>query len=119
MTRNVLPALTVSIFSSIAWLIALLGLYLARDISRLWFITVHYALDILIFAVLFGAYFKYVGHYTPFTTMAIAMASLFVIELVFWKFVYTGELWFLNFVDWIVPAFLVASTIYFTGTFFE
>ena len=49
--------------------------------------------------------------------MAIAMISLFIIEFVFWNFFYKGELWFFNFVDWVIPAFIVASTIYFTRSF--
>lgn len=111
----VISALTVALFAWVAWLPILAALALIRSLPRVWFVSLHYALDILVFGLVFAAYHKYMGRFSPFGTMAIAMLSLFAIEFVWWRFFYNGELWFLNFVDWIVPAFLVASTIYFTG----
>lgn len=111
--------LTVTIFAFFGWLPILLSLALIRDLPRPLFVLIHYLLDILVFAGVFAAYHRHVGLFSPFATMAIAMLSLFAIEFVYWKFLYSGELWFLNFVDWIVPAFLVASTIYFIGLLFQ
>jgi hypothetical protein len=119
MMQRIVAALTVAVFAFFGWLPILLSLGLIRDLPRLLFVLGHYLLDILVFGGVFAAYYRNVGHFSPFATMAIAMLSLFAIEFIYWKFLYTGELWFLNFVDWIVPAFLVASTIYFVGLLFE
>lgn len=116
---NIVSVLTISIFSFVGWVVALGIFSQIKDFPRIWFILAHYALDILIFGALFFIYYKYFGHFSPFTTMAIAMAILFIIEFVYWKFIYTGELWFLNFWDWILPAFIVASTIYLVGGFLK
>ena len=115
--QTIIAGFTVFIFSVVGWVVALGVLAFAKDWPRFLFVTFHYALNGLLFGVLFGVYFKYVHHFSPFVTMAIAMVSLFLIELVFWRFLYHGPLWFLNFVDWMVPAFIVASTVYFTGIF--
>jgi len=117
--QRIVAALTVAVFAFFGWLPILMALGLLRDLPRLLFVLTHYALDVLVFAGVFAAYYRNVGHFSPFATMAIAMLSLFAIEFIYWRFLYTGELWFLNFVDWIVPAFLVASTIYFVGLLFE
>jgi len=117
--QRILAALTVAVFAFFGWLPILLSLGLLRDLPRLFFVLIHYLLDILVFGGVFAAYYRNVSHFSPFATMAVAMLSLFAIEFVYWKFFYSGELWFLNFVDWIVPAFLVASTIYFVGQLFE
>ena len=113
--QRVTSALAVSVFSLIAWVPILLVLSWIRNLPRPWFVLLHYVLDILLFGVVFAVYYRYFGSFSPFATTAIAMVSLFVIEFVFWGLFYHGELWFLNWVDWIVPAFLVASTVYWVG----
>ena len=113
--QSVLSVLTVGAFSFAGWLVVLACLGAVRSASRPAFILLHYALDVVVFGAAFLAYHKWAHRFSPFTTMAIAMLSLFLIEFVFWRFFYSGELWFLNFVDWIVPAFLVASSVYFAG----
>jgi hypothetical protein len=85
----------------------------AKDWPKIWFVTIHYFLNALVFGAAFYFYYKMFGHYSAFTAMAIAMVSLFIIEFVFFRFFYKGELWFLNFWDWILPAFIVATTVYF------
>src|SRR3989344_1592847 len=115
--QTIISGFTVFIFSFVGWVVALGALAFAKDWPRFLFVALHYALNVLLFGVLFGVYFRYVHHFSPFATMAIAMVSLFWIEFVFWRFLYHGPFWFLNFVDWMVPAFIVVSTVYFTGIF--
>lgn len=115
--RSLSSYLIVFGFTFIAWIISLGVLSAVKDIPRFWFIVVHYAVDILIFGIVFLIYYKNFNVFSNFTVMAIAMISLFIIEFVFWNFFYKGELWFFNFVDWVIPAFIVASTIYFTRSF--
>src|SRR3989344_3299606 len=118
MMQVIISGFTVFIFSFSGWVAALSVLALAKDWPRFLFVAFHYALNVILFGVLFGVYFKYVHHFSPFVAMAIAMASLFIVEFVFWRFFYHGPLWFLNFVDWMVPAFIVARPGYFSGIFF-
>ena len=49
--------------------------------------------------------------------MAIAMVFLFLIEVVVFRYMYSGELWFLNYLDWIIPVFFAASGVYAAGWF--
>lgn len=107
-----LNILYIGIFTFVSWGIILFLLAISKNLGRFYFISLHYLLDVLIFGFFFFIYYKYLVKFTPFSTMAIAMIWLIVLEFIFWKFIYKGDLWFLNWVDWIVPAFLVASTIY-------
>jgi hypothetical protein len=116
--QKALAALTVMFFALLGWLPILFTLSWIRGLPRFWFVLLHYALDVLVFGLVFSLYYKRVGHLSPFATMAVAMLSLFAIELVFWGIFYSGEMWFLNWIDWIVPAFLVASTVYLVGGVF-
>lgn len=112
---NFTRVISIAIASFIPWIITLAGLSAAMGLSRPLFIAIHYFLDIALFAIAFAMYFK--GHpgEDPFTVMAIAMVCLFVFELAFFAFFYDGDYWFLSYVDWIIPAFLIASTIYWIG----
>lgn len=77
------------------------------------FILGHYGISILATATITWALFRIAGTLpNPFQTMILMMGSLFLIELVIFNTVYKGDLSFLNFVDWMVPVFLIATTIY-------
>lgn len=106
---------TIAITSFIPWIITLAALGATASWPRLLFVLIHYTLNVLLFGVAFSLYFR--GHpgVDPFTVTLIAMASLVVYEVIYFGFIYKGELWFLTYVDWILPAFLIASTIYFLG----
>lgn len=94
---------------------SILGAYFvfAANLQRVPFVVLHYLTSFLSSLFFFYLYNRFFGTLNPFTTMIIAMISFFIIELIFFSFVYKEELWFLNFVDWIVPVFIIASTIYF------
>lgn len=112
-----LQILMVSLFSFLGWIITLFIIALLKDIPRIAFVIVHYLINIIIFGSIFALYFKYLNHYSPFMIMAIAMITIFILEFVYFKFIYTSDIWFLNFLDWILPAFILASTIYFIGVY--
>ena len=105
----------IAITAFIPWIIALAGFSAAASLPRSLFITVHYLMDVSLFAIAFIVYFRVHPKSGPFGVMAIAMASLAVFELVYFGYFYEGDLWFLTYIDWIVPAFLIASTIYWIG----
>jgi len=115
--QNIVQILTISIFSLVGWALGLGIFSKLQHLPKVSFIIAHYVIDIVLFGTLFFVYYKYFSHFSPFTTMVIAMITLFVVEFIFWRYFYTGNLWFLNFWDWIVPAFIVTSTIYLVGVF--
>ena len=117
MIQNILATLIIFVFQFFAETAGLYTLSVAKNLPRTTYIIFHYALDILVATIVFGIYFKFVNHFSPFTTVAISMVSLFSLEFIFFKFFYKGDYWFLNFADYIVPAFIYASTIYLVGTF--
>ncbi|NQV89629.1 MAG: hypothetical protein HQ488_04875 [Parcubacteria group bacterium] len=99
----------------IPWLITLAALGPASSLPRFLFLAVYYAISVLLFGVAFANYFK--GHQkeSPFSVMGVAMLSIFFFEIVYFKYLYVGDLWFLTYLDWVVPVFLISSTIYFVG----
>ncbi|MFB6181766.1 MAG: hypothetical protein ABEJ24_02615 [Candidatus Magasanikbacteria bacterium] len=91
----------------------------ASGLPRLAFVLGHYLLIIILFSGVYYFYFNYFGYFSTFATMAIALVSVFVVELIVFNFFYSGELWFLNFADYIVPVFLAAGSVYFVGKNFS
>ncbi|MEX0877810.1 MAG: hypothetical protein WDZ40_03045 [Candidatus Spechtbacterales bacterium] len=109
--------ITIFIITLAGWLSALAIFILAKDLPRVSFVIFHYAVDVLIFGGIFALYFKYSqNHPGAFATMATAMTSLFVFEFVLWKFISPQNAsTYLNFVDWVIPAFIIASLVYMAG----
>ncbi len=110
--------------SFVAWSGLAAYFLLARELgqasgtSRVVFVLLHYLAVVVSFGLVYFVFFRYFSYFNPFTTMAVGILSVFLIELVVFSYFYQGELWFLNFVDYIVPVFLAASTIYFVGKWF-
>lgn len=106
---------SVAITTFIPWLITLAALGASLGLPRPLFILLHYTLNVLLFGVAFSIYYRGHSGVDPFTVTLIAMLSLVLFEVVYLVFIYKGELWFLNYIDWIVPAFLIATTVYGLG----
>ncbi|MDX1608394.1 MAG: hypothetical protein R3251_04250 [Candidatus Spechtbacterales bacterium] len=101
------------------WITALGLFILARGLSRGTFIAFHYLADAILFGAIFFLYFKLSSQpLSSFAVMAAAMASLFIFEFILWRFIAPGQAHlYLNFVDWVIPAFIIASTIYAIGKY--
>lgn len=110
---------TVAITAFIPWLITLAALGAMADLPRFAFVAIHYVLIVLLFGVAFAIYFRGHNGVDPFTVTIIAMLCLLVFEITYAGLLFEGLLWYLTYVDWFVPAFLIASTIYAAGKFFS
>lgn len=111
----------ISIFSTsfITWIFLALFFSLAQNSSRIFFIVGHYITTLIATLICFSILFKFLPSFSPFYTMIFSMISLFIIELVVFGFFYKQDLWFLNFVDWMVPVMIIANTIYFLGLYLK
>jgi len=105
----------IAVLSFLAWIVVLGFLSYIRGLSRAWFVILHYFANVIVFGFVFFVYFKYLGSLPAFKTMVASILSLLTFEFVFWVFIYNGELWFLNIIDWVIPALLIAFTIYEVG----
>jgi len=110
---------SVAITTFISWLIITAAIGVTASWPHPLFILVHYALVVLVYGVSFGLY--YWGHKgeDPFVVMGISVLSFFVFEIIYGVFLYDGSCWFLNYLDWFVPLFLMSSTTYWVGRFLQ
>ena len=115
MKSGILSYMIVVLFSFVSPVIGFSLVFLIKDLRRTSFIILHYLIDIAVFGILFGIYFKNIGILKPFPVMIVAMATIFAFEIIFWNFIYRGSQSYFDFTDWVVPAFLIASTIYLVG----
>lgn len=106
---------TVAVYAFVPWAITLFVLSLLQTIPRLLFICLHYVLTIVVFGIVFRSYYHTHPKTRPFITTAHAFSALVVFELVFWQFFSSGSRSYFNYVDWIFPAFLIATVVYLTG----
>lgn len=110
---------SILVLAFIPWLIIHAAMGAGTMLPRPFFIILHYTLAVLLFGIVFAIYYKWHTEARPFTVMASAMVGVFVFEVVYLGWMDEGERQFLNYIDWIVPMFLIASTIYFVGRFFQ
>ena len=105
----------IGLHSFVSWLLIEIFVNVSHGLKRIWYILWHYLVVAAAFFIVFFFYFTFFSAFSVFTTMAIAMVFLFSVELFIFRYLYSGELWFLNYADWIVPIFLAASAIYLSG----
>lgn len=109
--------LSIFMTSFVMWLFLAGYFMLTQNIARLYFVLGHYAVAFLATLGCFYILYKYLPHLSPFYTMITGMVSVFIIEFIVFKFFYKGDLWFLNFVDWMVPVFIASTTMYLLGVY--
>ena len=116
---SVTDILLIGMCALIAWVLIELFVNLAHGLSRKNYIFWHYLVVVLSFGGLFFLYFFF-AYQGPsiFSVMLVAMIFVWSFEIIVFRFLYSGERWFLNWVDWIFPMFLAASAIYAVGFLF-
>lgn len=115
MTQRLSDFVTIAIHAFVPWALVLFVLSLMVNLPRGAFVFFHYVIDVLLFGLVFHFYYQAHPHTHAFHTTIFALLSLFLFEAIFWTFFASGADKFLNFVDWIFPAFLIATTIYAIG----
>lgn len=112
---NLSAVLIVSAHTVGAYL-GLIGFFLlAKDWPRNIFTITHWIVVAALFGLSFYLYKKWGGNLSAFAVTNIAMVTLFIIEFVVYNWLYKGELWFLNFLDFYVSFFIAASVVYFVS----
>ncbi|HBK33438.1 TPA: hypothetical protein DEP34_05180 [Candidatus Uhrbacteria bacterium] len=111
------PLLFLGVHVGVAWILVEVFVNIFHGLSRFWYILWHYLVVGGAFFLVFLCYFSLFSFFSIFSTMAIAMVFLFLIEVVVFRYMYSGELWFLNYLDWIIPVFFAASGVYAAGWF--
>jgi hypothetical protein len=109
--------LIIGIHALIAWILIEVFVNFAHGLKRLMYVLWHYAVVAASFAFTFWVYYTVFHIYAD--VFQVTMTGLFFIllfELVVFRYLYSGDRWFLNWVDWIVPIFIATSTMYLVGS---
>lgn len=106
-------ALSIGIHALVAWTLIEMFVNLAYRLSRASFIFCHYLVVVVVFAGVFILYQQWfnIGA-SAFAVTTVCMSFVLLFEFIVFRFLYSGERWFLNWVDWLFPIFLATSTIY-------
>jgi hypothetical protein len=102
-------------YAFVGWLVVLGALAAMADVPRAAFIGVHDALNVLVFGLLAFLYQRLVRKLSPLCAAGVGLAALVACDLVFWTFFYSGPLWFLDVVDWVIPACLAFLALWLGG----
>lgn len=112
-SMNLGTILLIGIHALVAWILIEVFVNLAYHLSRKQYILLHYLVVVVAFTVVFTVFRSlFEVDLSPFWITLIGMSFVLFFELVVFRFLYTGERWFLNWTDWIFPIFLATSTIY-------
>ncbi len=114
--NTILNIFVIAIHALIAWVLVEIFVNNAHYLSRRLYIFFHYVSVIAAFVMTFFVYFKYFANMpSVFFVTTVAMSIVCLLEAIVFGYLYSGEKWFLNYVDWIFPMFLATSAIYFVG----
>lgn len=106
---------TIVLHALVAWVLVEVFVNNAHRLSRTYFVFFHYVSVVSAFAMVFFVYFYFFAYGTIFFVTTTAIGALLLLEWIVFGYLYSGEQWFLNYVDWIFPLFLATSTIYLMG----
>jgi hypothetical protein len=111
-------AFIIGIHALVAWILIEAFVNFSYGLSRISYVIWHYVVIVAAFAGIFLLYNRFfdVGE-SAFDITLVGMSFVLFFELVVFRYLYSGERWFLNWVDWILPIFLATTTIYATVTF--
>ncbi len=115
MKDHTVKIVPIIVASFIPWLILVAAETTAYGLGDPWFWIIQYTLAILLFAIAFSIYFRANPKAETFEVTISAMASVVIYEIVYWTFIYEGVSPCEGYVHWIVPMFLIATTIYTLG----
>jgi hypothetical protein len=115
MTQMITGFFLIFLHALVAWVGIEVYVNSFHVLPRFWFVFWHYIAVFVLFSIAFSFYFRVFDHFSIFATTLLGVGSVLLIEIIVFRFFYTGELWFLNYVDWIVPVFIAASAIYLAG----
>ena len=114
----VFDVLVVVLHALVAWVLVEVFVNNAHQLSRPQYIFFHYTSVIAAFAITFFVYFEFfAATWSVFFVTMVAMGVVLLLELIVFGYLYSGERWFLNYLDWIFPMFLATSIIYLVGKF--
>jgi hypothetical protein len=106
----------IALHTFLAWMLIESFVNLCHKLPRSSYVLAHYAVVVGTFGSLFAVYFRYFSDQAPvFWVVLTSFVFMLFYELIVFRFLYSGERWFLNWADWIVPVFLAMTTIYFMG----
>ncbi len=108
---------SIAFFTLIAWFITLLLLDQTKSLTGQWFSFFQSALVLVLFGFTFSIYFKSQSKIESFKTALIGGSWVLVFELVL--FLLDPQRQTYNYVNWILPLFLIVSVIYGAGEFFK
>lgn len=112
MRAQLFKCLSVFPYALVAWIVVLFLLSLIIHLPRGFFIALHSLADFFVFGVVFHYYYEVHASAKPFETTAWVMFLLFLFEAILFTFFIPDMKNYLNFIDWIFPAFLIATTVY-------
>jgi hypothetical protein len=116
-TMSAFTIFIIAAHALIAWILIEIFVNLAHGLSRLQYIFWHYLVLILAFSGMFWLYFEIFAVGTSvFLVTLVGLACILLFELVVFRYLYSGERWFLNWTDWLFPIFIAISTMYLMGT---
>ncbi len=116
MMKNIRTWFVVGLYAFVPWVTIVFVLHFIVYFPRIVFIGLHYVLSCLLFGFIFSHYFEVYPGSKPFEITGIALVCVFVFEWIFFYFFENNAVRLFDYVDWIFPMFLLASSLYFVGS---
>ncbi len=108
--------LLICVHALAAWILVEIFVNTCHRLPRALYIVFHYIVVLVAFFSVFSFYYSFFTQHSIFKTTLVAIFFIFGLEFLVFRFLYSGEKWFLTFVDWMIPIFIATTAVYFAGT---
>jgi len=86
-----------------------------HHLSRASFVLWHYIVVFISFFLVFLVFFNFFAAMSIMATTVLSFISILIIEFIVFRLLYSGEVWFFNFVDWFIPVGLATLAVSLAG----
>lgn len=113
-------AVPVVIFALLAWFVSLGVIEILEGLPFWIRLFSHWIIVVSVYGFAFGMYYQYHRSTDVFGATATVFVTVVLTDFLFWQYVQPGDCPYdYGFLDWMVPLFLITSTVYAVGVLFH
>lgn len=113
--ETIFQAILIFLHTLVAWFLVEWFFNKFHNLDRKAFVVWHYVVVCAAFVGMFLIYFGLFASMSVLMVTLIAGISVLIIEFIVFRLLYSGELWFFNLVDWVIPVGIALSSVFLAG----
>lgn len=110
-----IQSILIFLHTLVSWLLVEWFFNRFHKLDRKAFIFWHYVVVFFAFFLVFVVFFALFATLSMYASALVAFLCVLVIEFIVFRLLYSGELWFFNLIDWVVPVGIAIFAVLLAG----